>query len=855
MKFEIRNPKSEIEELHMISRYKNDRGYVLIVVLLMMLVMAAMAAGMNRRAGLQARMAANQTRSSQVHLGQIAALEQAAWTLVRNPEWRTSTIGETYVFNGITYNRKVLDSSIAGFGDVVTVTVAAPGGIKELATSFRVISQSRVYYLISDTENHRIRRVDTHTGIITTVAGNGSDGYSGDGGLAINARLRKPKGLYVDEAANIYIADSDNHRIRMVDAATGIITTVAGSGDHEYDEENDEGVQATSASLNKPNGVYVDALGNIYIADTENCMIRKVDASTNTITRVAGATDGHDRLCGYSGDGGLATSAMLDKPAGVWVDVSGNIYIADTENHRIRMVDAETGVIATIAGKDSHGYSGDNGQATQAELNKPNGVFVDVSGKLYIADTENDVIRMVYDDAGTMKITTVAGNGSGGYSGDGGQATLASLKKPRGVWVDENGNVLLADTDNHRVRRVSVTTGNITTVAGNGTGAYSGDDGAATDASLKKPHGVCVYRSPAPSYLHIADPSNYQIRKVDLTTGILTKVAGSFWSGYNGDHIPATTARLNYPFGVHVDARGNVFIADTYNHRIRRVDYTTGIITTVAGSGFKGFSGDDGPATSAKFRYPFSVYVDPAGNIYIVDTLNYRIRKVDAATQIITTVVGDGSAKFRGDGGPATSASIKKSYDLALDSEGNLYIADTHSHAIRKVDATTGIINTVAGQGDRAGFWGDGGLATDALLNQPCSVHVDSLGNIYIADTKNHVIRMVDATTQIITTVAGNGTSGFSGDGGAATQARLDYPEAVWVDSLGNMFIVDTNNCRIRKVDRVTGIITTVAGTIWCGYNGNNLPATVAALNYPAEVCVYEPFSLERLSQIYRQSN
>ena len=299
----------------------------------------------------------------------------------------------------------------------------------------------------------------------------------------------------------------------------------------------------------------------------------------------------------------------------------------------------------------------------------------------------------------------------------------------------------------------------------------------------------------------------------------------------------------------------HLYIADTYNHRIRKVNAKTGIITTVAGTGSKGFSGDGGPATSARLRYPFSVYVDSAGNIYIVDTFNYRIRKVDAQTQIITTVAGDGDAKFRGDGGLAIDASIMKSYDVAVDKEGNIFIADTHSHCIRKVDATTRIIDTVVGQGTKAGFSGDGGLATEALLNTPTGVYVDASGNIFVTDTKNDLVRKVDAITQIINTVAGNGTPGFSGDGGPATQAQLNYPEGVWVDSAGNMFIVDTNNCRIRMVDSTTDIITTVAGTWWCGYNGNNLLATNAALYYPSEISVYEPSSLERLPQIYRLSN
>jgi sugar lactone lactonase YvrE len=342
---------------------------------------------------------------------------------------------------------------------------------------------------------------------------------------------------------------------------------------------------------------------------------------------------------------------------------------------------------------------------------------------------------------------------------------------------------------------------------------------------------------------------------VDLKEGFLTKAAGTIWAGYNGDNMLATLARLNYPFGVHADASGNLFIADTYNHRIRKVNGKTGIITTVAGNGSKGFSGDGGPATSARLRYPFSLYVDARGNIFIADTYNYRIRKVDGASGIITTVVGDGHKRFKGDGGPATDASIDFVYDVAVDNYGNLYVADTENQVIRKVDATTGIIDTVAGQGKSSGYSGDGGLATNARLNGPTGVGVDSARNIYISDSNNDVVRKVDAASQIINTVAGNGTPGFLGDGGLATQAKLDYPEGLWVDRSGNLFIVDTDNCRIRRVDSTTNIITTIAGTTFCGFNGNNRPATDTALYYPSDISVYEPSSIERLPQIYRQSN
>ena len=214
--------------LRTIDKYRNDRGYILILVVLMMLVMAAMAAGMNRRAGMQARVTANQTRNSQVHLGQIAALEEAAWNLSRNPAWRTSSSGEDYVFDGITYNRTVVDASITGFNHVVTVTVKAPGGgIKAFSTAFQLVAQTRTFYLIADTENNVIRRVDTTTGIIDTIAGTGNSGYTGDNGPAVEARLNKPQGVFVDSSESIYIADTENHLIRKVDATTREITTVA----------------------------------------------------------------------------------------------------------------------------------------------------------------------------------------------------------------------------------------------------------------------------------------------------------------------------------------------------------------------------------------------------------------------------------------------------------------------------------------------------------------------------------------------------------------------------------------------------------------------------------------------------
>ena len=280
--------------------------------------------------------------------------------------------------------------------------------------------------------------------------------------------------------------------------------------------------------------------------------------------------------------------------------------------------------------------------------------------------------------------------------------------------------------------------------------------------------------------LYIADDQNNRIRRVD-SSGNITTVAGTGVSGYGGDGGPATEAVLNSPVGVAVDTSGNLYIADFGNHRIRRVD-TMGTITTVAGTGEQGESGDGGPATAALLSDPFDVAVDTSGNLYIADTRNDKIRRVDTMG-IITTVAGTGSGGYFGDGGLATNAWVYRPQGVAVDSSGNIYIADTLNDRVRQVD-TMGIITTVAGTGE-SGYGGDGGLATAAVLYVPTRVVVDSSGKLYIADTNNRRIRRVD-TSGNITTVAGTGESGYSGDGGSATAARLAAPRGVALDSSGN---------------------------------------------------------------------
>jgi len=324
---------------------------------------------------------------------------------------------------------------------------------------------------------------------------------------------------------------------------------------------------------------------------------------------------------------------------------------------------------------------------------------------------------------------------------------------------------------------------------------------------------------------------------------IILTVAGGPNYGFSGDGGFAVNAKLNAPNGVAADIYGNIYIADTYNYRIRKVS-STGIITTIGGNGSYGFSGDNGPATSAKFWTPVAVAVDASGNIYIADRDNNRIRKITASTGIITTIAGTGTPPnnwgYNGDGIAATSATLTHPTGVAVDASGNVYIADNDVCRIRKITASTGIISTVAGSGvcgPPPGGYGDGGPATSALLQYPHDVAVDASGNLYIADEYNHKIRKVTASTGIITSLAGTGTSGFSGDNGLATVAMLNNPVSVTVDASGNVYFADPNASRVRKINS-SGIITTVTGNGTHGYNGDGILASSAQLYDPIGVAV-----------------
>jgi sugar lactone lactonase YvrE len=626
-----------------------------------------------------------------------------------------------------------------------------------------------------------IFRLDANRNL-SRVAGNCRGGFSGDGGNALNAELNNPQGIALDAAGNLYIADQGNQRIRLV-TPSGIISTFAGNGKAGYSGDD---VPAIGTELNNPQGVVVDPSGNVYIADSGNYRIRLVNLA-GTITTFAGTG-----APGSLGDGSPAALATFTSPTSLTLDSKGDLYITDTGANVVRMVNP-SGTIVHIAGTGSPAFSGDGQLAVSAALNDPQGLALDAAGNLYIADRGNYRVRVV-EVGGT--ITTYAGNGVFGYSGDNGQATSAELLSPFGVATDYSGDLYIADQIG--VVRMVNSTGTITTVAGNASASlpFSGDGGPAALAELATPWGI-AFDSSTPPNMYVADYKNNRVRKITpagaiTQAGVITTFAGNGIAGDSGNGEAATSASVTTAT-LAVDSLGNVYLADT--GVVRKVD-TTGTISTVAGTGVVG-------------DYLPGLAVDSQQNIYIADWTNQVVRKVTAATGDISTFAGTGSAGYSGDGNAATSAMLQYPAGLALDKNGNLYIADNGNCVVRMV--SKGTISTVAGNGT-CGSAGDSGPATaaQAEITNPWGVVVDGNGNLYIA-TQGNTIRKVAAGTGIISTIAGNGTAGYSGDGGLATSAQFNNPLGLAVDSAGNVYVSDFGNGAVRVLQPETEPLLTAA--------------------------------------------
>jgi sugar lactone lactonase YvrE len=652
--------------------------------------------------------------------------------------------------------------------------------------------------IVIDYHGHRIWRIDQE-GMLHGFAGDGVPGNSGDGGPARNARFFYPHDLYQDKAGNLYLSDLGNRTIRRIDYRTGVITRVAGTG---AAGRGGDGGRALEAELDCTCGVAVDDAGNIYLSDEWSNNIRRVDAETGIITTFGGLNARHypsERgssrpfagprlsLMGYHGDGGPVAEAAFYHPEHLAFDSRGDLYVCDNTNDRVRKVDMRTGIITTVLGNGQRASNGDGGPAVEASTLMPDAICIDAHDNLYVGEKYGFRVRKV--DAQTGSVSTLAGNGVPGYGEEGlpgSETTVNSCEA--GIWADPDGTVFWSDCSG-RLRRYDGATGIVTTVLG-GTSVHDGE--AASSAFLCGPGGLSI----APDgHIYVADVWNQRIRAIDPATGMIRTVAGNGARAYGGDNGKATEAYLGNPHDVSVDARGRVVIADTRHGHVRRVD-EDGVIRVVAGTTLQWDKGDGGPAVSACVVHVEAVAHGPNDDIYLGDGIG-RIRKIDAKTGIITTVAGTGISGYSGNGGPATRARIGAPTAIRFDAEGSLYFADKAHHVVRKVDAG-GTITTVVGRG-QAGYSPDGTPALEAYLDMPYGLAISPDGLVYVSDSRNNrVCRVTHEGT--LETVAGGNTPGDTSDGGTAIEARLNEPHGLCFFGPDILLISDHFNNRIKAV-------------------------------------------------------
>jgi len=654
---------------------------------------------------------------------------------------------------------------------------------------------------ITDGMRCTVRKITASSGIINTIAGNGTCLYAGDNGAATKASLNSPQALAVDKAGNLYIGT--NGTIRKIAAGTGIISTFAGTGNPGY--SGDHG-PAKNAQLGAASAIVFDSAGDMFFTDSWENVVRKIASGTTIITTVAGVGPQGMHPPGI-GDGGPATLAVLSGPQGLAIDAAGDLIISDSQNSAVREVTASDKIINTIAG-GCWRLGGDGGPAIDAELCYPTGLAIDPSGNIFVSETYYSRIREVTAPQAPPATATAAlvfSLAEGTYP----TAMTLTIKASAGaeVYISLDGSA----------------------PSTSGVGYY-------TPIAIAGPITVRAVAL-EPGHLPSAEvKATYNVTASAPAT--VNTVAGSGIYSSPGSGGPALKAGFGDINDVTSDAAGNLFIADPNNAVVWRLSAATKTVSAYAGiPGTHGFFNGSGGglAKEAILDQPEFVAVDPAGNLFISDGASGKVLKVSAKTGIISTYSGGGSSggyPTFGDGGPATSAYLAQAAGIAFDKAGNLYVADQGLGRIRQVSAATGIINSVAGSATATSL-GDGGLATNARLSDPVAVAVDAAGNLYIADRGNARIRMVAAKTQIITTIAGNGIYGSAGDGLAATSASVE-PWGVAVNASGTVYITNIHDVVREFVPG--GKISTIAGTGYLGFSGDGGPARVAEFCGPAGI-------------------
>jgi sugar lactone lactonase YvrE len=632
-------------------------------------------------------------------------------------------------------------------------------------------------FYVADYRNHTIRKI-TADGVVTTLAGAAGQAGSGDGpGSA--ARFFQPAGVAADRAGNLYVAVFGNHTIRKITAA-GVVSTLAGAPGLSG---STDGV-GSEARFDRPTAVAVDREGNVFVADQNNHVVRKISAA-GAVTTFAGLAD-------VSGTAdGASSTARFNQPTGIAVDGAGTVYVVEFSNHTLRRITAD-GTVTTLAGRA--GVSGAvDGDGNVARFNGPTGVAADDAGNVFVAEFSSSTIRRVAAD-GT--VTTVAG--AAGSTGDSdGVGRAARFNNPYGLAVDGSGGLVVADWSNNKIRRIT-SGATVTTLAGALETSQS-TDGAGTLARFNLVAGMAVDGA---GNAYVADRGSHTIRKI-TAGGVVTTLAGAAGASGATDGVGGA-ARFRDPGGVAVDTGGNVYVADTGNDVVRKIT-AEGVVTTLAGQA--GSSGRvDGAASTARFRAPNAVAVDGSGFVYVADTFNHTIRRISAAG-VVTTLAGAADVSGPTDGTGA-AARFKGPSGVAVDAAGNVYVADTGNHSIRKI-TPSGVVTTLAGRSStftpgnlfqgsisRSYFGSVDGTGQGARFYNPIGIAVDGAGNVYVSDQWNRTIRKI-TPGGVVTTLAGAvGSSGWIDGNGSAV--RFDGPTGVAVDAAGNVYVADTGSFAVR---------------------------------------------------------
>lgn len=650
-------------------------------------------------------------------------------------------------------------TTLAGQAEVSGSTDGPPSNARfDLPLGLAVDRAGNVY--VADTFNDTIRKI-TPDGVVSTLAGRAGNSGSADGPRNV-ARFSHPSGVAVDSAGNVYVADEYNYTVRKI-APDGVVNTPAGQVG-SIGSSNGIGAKARFGG---PSGIAVDGLDNVYVADGSNNSVRKITPE-GLVTTLAGGNPG-------SADGS-GSSAEFYGPSGVAVDTANNVYVADKWNETIRKITPD-GVVSTIAGKALSSGSAD-GIGTGARFSRPSGIAVDGAGNVYVSDGNNHTIRKITPNG---IVSTLAGKAGTSGSTDGIQS-IALFDSPSGVAVDSAGNVYVADSFNHTIRKIAAD-GLVSTLAGQA--ETSGrTDTAKSDARFNHPSGVAVDSAAA---VYVADRDNHRIRKI-AANGLVSTVAGQADSP-GAEDGPGSNARFNLPSGVAVDGAGNVYVADTGNYTIRKIT-PEAVVSTVAGKpGSPG--GTDGPGSVARFGWLSGITVDGAGKVYVVDA--NTIRKI-APDGFVSTLAGGSQGRVLHEDGFGSNARFFYPSGVALDSAGNVYVADTSNYTIRKI-TPSGLVSTLAGS---VGKWGSAdGSGSEAQFSHPAGIAVDGAGNVYVAEEFDETIRKI-TPNGFVTTVAGE-VGSFGSEDGPGSDTRFHSPSAVAVDNAGNIYVADTFNHTIRK--------------------------------------------------------